>query len=148
MLSLGNLSAIMYPMSADVYYSTETQNDIGEIVSSWSKDRSIKCSAIKERPTSTIANVVDSQKFIEYNTLLDFRTDIDILIDSEGIMHYFTEIVISNITDPLGKVVWAETASDPTDFEPQNIEPMYDPLHNFLGYRIRLKRADDQSCIQ
>ena len=131
MLSLGNLSAIMYPMSADIYYSTETQNDIGEIVSSWSKDRSIKCSAIKERPTSTIANVVDSQKFIEYNTLLDFRTDIDILIDSEGIMHYFTEIVISNITDPLGKVVWAETASDPTDFEPQNIEPMYDTLHNF-----------------
>ena len=57
MLSLGNLSAIMYPMSADIYYSTETQNDIGEIVSSWSKDRSIKCSAIKERPFSKIYRI-------------------------------------------------------------------------------------------
>jgi hypothetical protein len=24
---------------------------------------------------------------------------------------------------------------------------MFDPFHNFFGYRIFLRRADDQSCI-
>lgn len=147
MLSLGNISGIFYPMLADIYYSTETQNTLGEIVSTWSNDRTVKCSAIKERPQASIPNVLDSQKFIEYNTILDFRTPEDVLIDSEGIMHHVTELLISNISDPLGKVVWAENSSDATDFEIQNIEPMFDPFHNFEGYRIRLKRADDQSCI-
>jgi len=147
MLPNGNLSDLMYPMTADVYYSTSEQSDFGEMVNQWSFDRVVYCSAIKEKPDSSIANAILSEKFIEYNYRLDFRTSDDILKSSDNTAHAPTDIVITNIKDPSGKVVWFEILDEPTVFEIGNVEPMFDPFHNFFGYRILLRRADDQSCI-
>lgn len=145
MLPVGNISSLMYPMNADIYYASYEQNNMGEMVSTWLFDRTIKCSAIKERPTSAIANVVQSNKFIEYETQLDFRTEENILIDSGGVSHQISDTLIQKITDPAGTLVWFEdNISDPTKFEINNIEPMFDPFHKLFGYRVLLKRAEDQ----
>ena len=106
MLPNGNLSDLMYPMTADIYYSTSEQSSFGEMVNTWSFDRVVNCSAIKERPDSSVINAITSEKF-----------------------------------------VWFEVLDEPTVFELGNLEPMFDPFHNFFGYRIFLRRADDQSCI-
>lgn len=147
MLPGGNLSEMMYPMTADLYYSTNTQNRLGEMVSSWNKDRVVKCSAIKDRPDSAIANAMLSEKFIEYNFKVNFRTDDNILKSSDGTSYAPTDIIITNIKDPAGNIVWFEYDGEPTDFEIGNVEPMYDPMHNLFGYRVLLRRADDQTCI-
>ena len=147
MLPNGNLSDLMYPMTADIYYSTVEQSSFGEMVNTWSFDRVINCSAIKERPDSAITNAISSEKFIEYSYKLDFRTADEILKSSDDISYSITEILITNIKDPSGKVVWFEVLDEPTVFEIGNVEPMFDPFHNFFGYRIFLRRADDQSCI-
>ena len=145
MLPIGNLTNAMYPMNADIYYASYEQNSMGEMVGTWLFDRKIKCSAIKERPTSAIANVVQSNKFIEYETQLNMRTDENILIDSGGVSHQISDVLVQNITDPAGTLVWFEDSiSDPTKFELNNIEPMFDPFHKLFGYRVLLKRADDQ----
>ena len=145
MLPAGNLSDMMYPMTADIYYSTNTQNRLGEMVSSWTKDRTVKCSAIKDRPDSSMVNAVISEKFTEYTTKVNFRTDDNILVSSDGTPYPLTDIIIKNIKDPSGHLVWFEYDGEPTKFELGNVEPMYDPMHNFFGYRVLLKRADDQS---
>ena len=145
MLPGGNLSEMMYPMTADLYYSTNTQNRLGEMVSSWNKDRVVKCSAIKDRPDSAIANAMLSEKFIEYNFKVNFRTDDNILKSSDGTSYAPTDIIITNIKDPAGNLVWFEYDGEPTDIEIGNIEPMYDPKHNLFGYRVLLRRADDQT---
>jgi hypothetical protein len=148
MLPNGNLSDLMYPMTADVYYSSSEQSDFGEMVNQWLFDKVINCSAIKERPDSAIANAIISEKFIEYNYKLDFRTADEILKSSDDTSYPPTNILITNIKDPSGKVVWFEVLDEPTVFEIGNVEPMFDAFHNFFGYRILLRRADDQSCIQ
>lgn len=148
MLPNGNLSDIMYPMTADIYYSKETQNDLGSMVSTWKQDRVIRCSAIKARPSSSIADVLNSQKFIDYSPKLDFRTEDDVLMSSEDIRYMLTEIVITNIKDPSGREVWLESSGESTEFELKNIEPMFDPIHNFFGYRILIERSQDQSNVQ
>lgn len=148
MLPSENINEMFYPMTADLYYSSGEQNDFGEMVSTWTKDRTIKCSAIKERPSTTVQNKITSQKFIEYEFRLDFRTNEDVLVASDGTSYALTEIIITNIKDPSGKVVWFESSSQATVFELGNVEPMFDPFHNYFGARILLRRADDQYCIQ
>ena len=147
MLPNGNLSDFMYPMTADIYYSTSEQSSFGEMVNTWSFDRVINCSAIKERPDSAIANAISSEKFIEYSYKINFRTADEILKSSDDISYSVTEILITNIKDPSGKVVWFEILDEPTVFEIGNVEPMFDAFHNFFGYRIFLRRAVDQSFI-
>jgi hypothetical protein len=148
MLPGGNMSDIMYPMTADIYYSTETQNDIGSMISAWTKDKTIKCSAIKERPSSAIANAIESQKFLDFDPKLDFRTDNDILLSTDGTRYMLTEIIITNIKDPSGRKIWVENSGDSTEFELGNIEPMFDPLHNFFGFRVLLIRSEEQDNVQ
>jgi hypothetical protein len=59
-----------------------------------------------------------------------------------------TDIIITNITDPSGTKVWVESSGDSTEFELRNVEPMFDPLHNFFGYRILIVRAEEQENVQ
>ena len=148
MLPAGNLSDLMYPMTADVYYSTETQNDLGSIVSSWQKDRTIRCSAIKERPSTVVSDAIEAQKFLDYAPRLDFRTDQDVSVSEDGTRYMPTEIIITNIKDPSGTEVWLELSGDPMEFELRNIEPMFDPLHNLFGFRVLLIRSEEQDNVQ
>jgi DNA-binding ferritin-like protein len=148
MLPSGDLSDMMYPMTADIYYAAAEQSDFGEMVNQWTMDKVVACSAIKERPDSSTVNAMLSEKFIEYNYRINFRTANDILKSSDGTSYAVTDILITNIKDPSGKLVWFEMLDAPTVFEIGNVEPMFDAFHNFFGYRILLRRADDQSCIE
>jgi hypothetical protein len=148
MLPSGDLSDMMYPMTADIYYAAAEQSDFGEMVNQWSMDKVVACSAIKEKPDSSATNAILSEKFIEYNYRINFRTANDILKSSDGVAYPPTDILITNIKDPQGKLVWFEMSDVPTVFEIGNVEPMFDAFHNFFGYRILLRRADDQSCIR
>lgn len=144
MLPVGTMSSMMYPMIADIYYPTVEQNAIGEMERTWRFDRQIRCSAIKERPSSRMANAMQAQRFIEYDFSLDFRTDEDILISSDDEVYAVSDVVLTNIRDSAGTLVWFEKTNYPTSFEVRNIEPMFDPFHNLFGYRIYLKRSDAQ----
>ena len=53
------INNLFYPMTADIYYATQTQNDFGEITKTWDRDRSVKCSAIKQNPNSRTPNFVN-----------------------------------------------------------------------------------------
>ena len=39
MLPQGNLNNLFYPMTADIYYATSSQNGFGEMEKSWTFDR-------------------------------------------------------------------------------------------------------------
>jgi hypothetical protein len=147
MLPSGDLSDMMYPMTADIYYAAAEQSDFGEMVNQWTMDKVVNCSAIKEKPDSGATNAMLSEKFIEYNYRINFRTANDILKSIDGTAYAPTDILITNIKDPKGKLVWFEMSDVPTVFEIANVEPMFDAFHNFFGYRVLLRRADDQSCI-
>lgn len=144
MLPQGSLNNLFYPMTADIYYASKSQNEFGEMRRSWCHDRSINCSAIKENPESSMRTALTSEKFLEYDIKINMRTNENIYKSLDGTHYRPTDIIISNIQDPFGSIAWAETDTKPTNFEIDIIEPMYDPLHNVAGYRILLRRSDEQ----
>ena len=138
------INNLFYPMTADVYYATQTQNDFGEVVKSWDMDRTIKCSAIKQNPNSRTPNFVNSSINFEYDIVINFRTNEDVQISSENDDYKVTDILLTNIKDPKGKVIWKEDSSNPTVFEIRAIEPMLDISSNMMGYRIHCVRREAQ----
>ena len=147
MLPQGSLNNLFYPMTADIYYALKTQNALGEFTRSWSKDRTINCSAIKENPQSQMRTQLTSEKFIEYDIKVNMRTNENIYKSLDGTHYRPTDIMISNIKDPFGSIAWSESNTTGTNFEIDTIEPMYDPLHNVAGYRVLLRRSDLQVSL-
>lgn len=144
MLPQGSLNNLFYPMTADIYYASKSQNDFGEMVRSWSFDRSINCSAIKENPQSQMRTQLTADKFVEFDEKVNMRTNENIYKSLDGTHYRPTDILVRNIKDPFGSIAWAESSTRSTNFELDTIEPMYDPLHNVAGYRILLRRSDLQ----
>lgn len=48
LLPSSTLDDILFPMTADVYYSTTQQQDYGNISKTWVFDRKVDCSVISE----------------------------------------------------------------------------------------------------
>lgn len=144
MLPQGSLNNLFYPMTADIYYASKTQNALGEFVRSWSMDRTINCSAIKENPESSMRTALTAEKFLEYDIKINMRTNENIYKSLDGTHYRPTDILVSNIKDPFGSIAWSESSTTGTNFEIDIIEPMYDPNHNVAGYRILLRRSDLQ----
>lgn len=134
---------LLYPMTADVYYATESQNDFGEIIKDWVKDRTIQCSVSKRSPTR-ISNVVENGKFIEYDTDIHFRTAEDILTSTDDNIYHITDIFIKDIKDSKGLLIWKESEYEGTVFEIRAIEPMLNMFSVLDSYRINLMRSDQQ----
>lgn len=147
MLPVGNLNNLYYPMTADIYYATNSQNNFGEMESSWYKDRTINCSAIKENPQSQMRTSLTSERFLEYDIKINMRTNENIFKSIDGTHYRPTDILISNIKDPFGSIAWMENDIDATNFEVDTVEPMFDEIHNVAGYRILLRRSDLQVDI-
>lgn len=144
MFPSSSLNNLFYPMSADIYYATQSQNDFGEIIKDWNKDRTIKCSAIKQNPDSKVPKFLSPEQIIEYDLSVNFRTGEDILQSSDDQIYRITDILIKDIKDSKGNFVWRESLTDSTVFEVRAVEPMFDMFSVLMGYRVYLVRADDQ----
>jgi hypothetical protein len=147
MLPLGGLNDLYYPMTADVFYSIQERNDFGEVKRTWIKDRTIKCSAIKERPDSKIRPTLTVDKIIDYDFRINMRTVEDVLVSSDETIYGITEVLVSNFRDSSGTPVWVEVGSKNTNFFVSTIEPMFDDLHNVAGYRTLLIRSQKQESL-
>jgi hypothetical protein len=147
MLPVGNLNNLYYPMTADIYYSRSHQNDFGEFEKTWQKDRTVFCSAIKERPDSKIRPALETEKFLQYDFRINMRTNEDIQRGSDDNFYPITDVLIRNIKDPAGNLVWEEYYNENSSFEIQAAEPMFNDLHVLAGYRILLVRSDRQVKI-
>jgi hypothetical protein len=147
MLPPGSLDDLYYPMTADVYYSVQDENDFGELKRTWVKDRTIKCSAIKERPDSKIRPTLTVESTVHYDFRINMRCKSNVQMSSDETAFPITEILISNFRDSLGNQVWFEQREKPTNFEVSTIEPMFDDLHNVAGYRTLLIRSQRQVKI-
>jgi hypothetical protein len=147
MLPVGNLDNLYYPMTADIYYAQSSQSEFGEFEKTWQKDRTVFCSAIKERPDSKIRPALETEKFLQYDFRINMRTNEDIQRGSDDNFYPITDVLVRNIKDPAGNLVWEEYYNENTSFEIQAAEPMFNEMHILSGYRILLVRSDRQVKI-
>jgi hypothetical protein len=137
----------MFPMQADIFYPIVEQGAYGDLKKIWMIDRTVACyfahagSANKEEITP---NVNITQK-----NLLVGRSKTDLRISTLDANNSVTNIVISNVKDKNGNIVYLETSGirsgKATLFEIASIQPFIGPFGSIEYYNILMRRSENQA---
>ena len=136
----------MYPMLADVYYPIVEQGAYGEVKRNWVLDRTAACQ-FSTAGTANKEDIKPEAKLLLDSTLIG-RMKSDIRFSSEEQRNAITNVLITNIKDRNGNVVYLETsgirAGQPTIFEIATFDPILGPFGNVEYYRLVIKRSENQ----
>jgi hypothetical protein len=134
-------------MLADVYYPVIEQGAYGNVSKTWTLDRVVSGNftpAGSEIKEEIVINVDLSQ-----DSLLICRVKEDLRISSPGVRYAMTNILITNIRDDKGNVIYLETSGPrnghPTLFEVATQQPFVNPFKRVEHYRVLLRRSENQA---
>lgn len=137
----------LFPMLADVYYPIVEQGAYGEITRNWVLDKTIACQ-FNTAGTANKEELRPEVKLLQDSALIG-RVKSDIRFSSEEQKNALTNILITNVRDKNGNLVYIETsgarAGQPTLFELATFDPFLGPFGNVEFYRIILKRSENQA---
>jgi hypothetical protein len=155
-LPSSTLDDILFPMTADVYYATTTQQDYGNVSKTWVFDRKVDCSIISDLSSRGFTGELKTKgtDFI-YDSNAFFRTKQDIRKKSNGVYFPITAIAITNIKDPAGNDVWINgqnltNSADvvKTKYEVKTVVPTFDYNHNLRHFRVFISKSQVQRWEQ
>lgn len=136
----------IYPMLADIYYPIVEQGAYGDVKKNWVLDRTIACQ-FNSAGTANKEEIRPEVKLLLDNSLIG-RVKSDIRFSSEEQKNALTNIVITNIRDKNGNVIYLETsgprAGQPTIFELATFDPLLGPFGNIEYYKLVVKRSENQ----
>lgn len=137
----------MYPLLADIYYPIIEQSPYGNLKKQWVLDRTIACffnpagrkfkEDVKVNPNITIDNVYVG------------RVKNDITESNGNEMYSITNIIITNIRDASGNLIYTESAGprkgNATIFEISTSNPIVGPFGKVEYYHIVITRSENQA---
>jgi hypothetical protein len=133
-------------MLADIYYPIVEQGAYGDVKKNWVLDRTIACQ-FNSAGTANKEEIRPEVKLLLDNSLIG-RVKSDIRFSSEEQKNALTNIVITNIRDKNGNVIYLETsgprAGQPTIFELATFDPLLGPFGNIEYYKLVVKRSENQ----
>jgi hypothetical protein len=136
-----------FPMLADVYYPVTQQGPYGNVNKDWIFDKIVAGNftpAGSEIKEEIVINVDLSQ-----DSLLICRVKEDLRISSFGSRNAFTNILITNIRDEKGNIIYLETSGPrsgrPTLFEVATQQPFVNPFKRIEHFRAVLRRSENQA---
>jgi hypothetical protein len=136
----------LFPMLADVYYPIVEQGAYGNVKKSWVLDKTIACQ-LNPAGTAFKEDIKPEVKLIQ-DTALVGRVRSDIRFSSEDERNALTNIVITNVRDKNGSIIYLETSGprsgQPTIFEIATFDPMIGPFGNIEHYKVVVKRSENQ----
>lgn len=137
----------MFPMQCSVYYPIVEQGDFGAIKKYWVLDKIVSCTfssggtAFKEEVKPNIS--------ITQHSILIGRTRSDLRISSRDSKNPLTNILITDIKDSDGNIVYMETSGarsgKGTLFEIATYEPFVGPFGVIDFYRLVIRRSENQA---
>jgi hypothetical protein len=137
----------VFPMLADIYYPIVEQGAYGDVKKNWVLDKTIACQ-LNTAGTANKEELRPEVKLLQDSALIG-RVKSDIRFSSENQRNGLTNILITNITDKNGNLVYLETsgtrAGQATLFEVATFDPFLGPFGNVEFYRIILKRSENQA---
>jgi hypothetical protein len=133
-------------MLADIYYPIVEQGAYGDVKKNWVLDKTIACQ-FSSAGTANKEEIRPEVKLLLDNSLIG-RVKSDIRFSSEEQKNALTNIVITNIRDKNGNVIYLETsgprAGQPTIFELATFDPLLGPFGNVEYYKLVIKRSENQ----
>lgn len=137
---------MFYPLQLDVHYSTTLQNDLGELEHVWTFDRTVNC-RVASNTNYKDQNVFPEQR-LRMLDQINAQVVEDIRIDSLGGMHSLNDIMVGNIRQECGGVIYKETAGDragdSTFYEVIGYSPHVGLFGKVDYVKVVLNRADQQ----
>ena len=138
----------LYPMTAEVYYSSVEQGQYGNIKKQWSKFKDIKCyfasNNLRNKEEQQVQNVA-----ILFDKVLSGRVPTDIRFDDMNGKIALTNLLITNISDGEGNPIYVETggvrAGKSSIFEIATLSPYSGLFGKTEYYKIVIKRSDSQA---
>lgn len=137
----------MFPMQCSVYYPIVEQSDFGAIKKHWILDKILACTfssggtAFKEEVKPNIS--------ITQHSIILGRTRSDLRISSRDTKNPLTNILITDIKDSNGNLVYMETSGERsgkgTLFEIATYEPFVGPFGSIDFYRLVIRRSENQA---
>lgn len=138
-------SSLYFPMTIDVYYSTQTQSALGTIQNEWVYDRTVNCSAVRPQMEQMSDFLKQSSRDTDNAPKVNLRTLAPVTVGTDGTVYRYSEVMLTNLKTASGVSLWNEDASTPTRFELESVEPIADGFGEVFGYRSLIVRSLDQS---
>lgn len=138
----------MYPLIADIFYPIVEQGAYGNVKKQWILDRSIAC-FVGPAGTAGKEEIKPNANITIDKTLIG-RTRSDILSSQRDATYSMTNVIIANIRDKSGRIIYNETAGvrsgKSTIFEIAALEPIVGPFGSVEYYKIILARSENQAA--
>lgn len=140
----------LYPMYADLYLPIISQSASGKIEKTWSYDRTITCNATPVGGAGS--EEIKPEIFVQYEGKLIARAKKDIRFDSSDLPVPPTNILITNIRNCSGEILYKETsgarAELGTIYEVGTVEPFINPFGSVEYYKMLWRKTDNQIIIE
>lgn len=137
----------IFPLCADIFYPIVEQGVYGNVKKQWIHDSTLVCSLAA--PSSGLKEEVMPNVQIKQEVTISGRFKSDIRVSSKDANNAITNVIVSNIKDKFGNVVYLETAGPragkSTIFELATLEPFIGPFGKVDYYRVVLKRSENQA---
>jgi hypothetical protein len=137
----------VFPMLADIYYPIVEQGAYGDVKKNWVLDKTVACQ-LSTAGTANKEELRPQVKLLQDSALIG-RVKSDIRFSSEEQRNGLTNILITNIKDKNGNLVYLETsgtrAGQSTLFEVATFDPFLGPFGNIEFYKLILKRSENQA---
>ena len=139
----------MFPHMADVYYPLISQGLYNEIKKEWIYDRTIVCNATSLGTIRDREEVApDTNTYMQYDQKIKARSKQDLRIALDSTSQAVTNILVTNIRNADGMVIFQETAGvragKPTVYEIGMLEPFTGPFGNVEYYNMIWRRTESQ----
>jgi hypothetical protein len=137
-------------MYADLYVPTISQSTSGKIEKTWSYDRTITCNATPVGGAGT--EDIRPEIFVQYEGKLVARSKSDIRFDFAGDPMAPTNVLITNIRNCAGEVLYKETSGVRSEmgtiYEIGTIEPFINPFGSIEYYKMLWRKTDNQVILE
>lgn len=138
----------LYPMVADIYYPIVQQDLYGQIKKDWVFDQTI---VVNLNPAGTaLQEDIKPKTFVQYENILVGRVKQDIRVSKNGTNNSITNIIITNIRNCSGELIYSETSgkreNKGTIYEVGTFEPFVGGFGNVEYYKLVLRRTENQGA--
>jgi len=142
-------TSFLFPMQADVYYANIEESPYGGESKVWVLDRTIAgnfVAAGAETKEELVVNIDLTQE-----SLMLGRVKSDIRLSQRQVSNALTNVLVTNIKDVNGNVIYSESAGPRDDqatiYEVATQQPVMGAFGKIDHYRLVLRRTENQGVI-